>query len=160
VSVSTDELDAEDQPPGGVTFESDMLLTEVMAGYRLDGWAENQSFIIGLGVRNLNYENTVDLPDGRERSQDNDITDAFVYVLPILPVLPSRIDGLRFNPLLGIGAGDSDLAYELFPHFQYDITDSVSARFGYRRVGWRFEDGDNELNVDLAGFALGLGLRF
>jgi hypothetical protein len=73
-------------------------------------------------------------------------------------VFPSKIDGLRFNPVLGIGAGDSDLAYELFPQFQYRINESMAARLGYRTVGWKFEgDNDNELNVNLAGLIVGLG---
>ena len=84
-----------------------------------------------------------------------------VYVLPSLPLFPSKIEGLRFNPVLGIGAGDSDLAYELWPQVQYQMTDSIAARLGYRRVGYKFEDdNDNELNIAMAGLTLGVGVTF
>lgn len=157
-SLSTDEMDQEDQPQGG-SLDSKMLLLEAMAGYRVDGWAEGQSFVLGAGVRSLQMENDLEVFGKGTASKDDDVTDAMFYVLPSVPVLPSMIEGLRFNPVLGIGGGDSELAYELFPQFQYNFTDTVAARLGYRRVGWKFEDdNDNELNVSLAGLIIGLGL--
>ena len=154
-SLSTDELDEEDQPKGG-TVDSKMLLTEALVGYRLDGWSDGQSFVLGLGVRNLNLETDLESNRGATFSDERDITD-----LMFVPLSPSRIDGLRFNPVMGIGAGDSDLAYELFPHLQYEVTDLLAIRFGYRRVGWRFEGaGDNEFNADLAGLILGAGIKY
>lgn len=159
-SLSTDELDAEDQP-AGATVDAKMLLTEVAAGYRVDGWSEGQSFVLALGIRNLHAENDLDVHGGPSFSDERDITDGMFYVLPTIPLFASSIDGLRFNPVLGIGAGDSDLAYEMFPQVQYDLTDNVALRFGYRRVGWKFEgNGDNELNVHLAGLIAGLGVKF
>ncbi len=159
-SLSTDELDEEDQPKAG-TVEAKMLLTEVAAGYRVDGWSEGQSFVFALGVRNLNLENDLKSNGGGTFSDDRDITDAMFFILPSVPLFSSRVDGLRFNPVLGIGAGDSDLAYELFPQIQYEVTDAIAVRFGYRRVGWRFEGkGDNEFNADLAGLILGAGFKY
>ena len=158
-SLSTDELDVEDQPEGG-SLDSDMLLAEVSVGYRVDGWAEGQSFGLMIGVRNLHTENDLEVAGGGKSSSDNDVTDPMFYVLPSVPVFPSKIDGLRFNPVLGIGGGgDSDLVYELFPQFQYNFTDLVAARFGYRNVGYKFKgEGDNELNFNMAGLMVGLGV--
>lgn len=159
-SLSTDELDEEDQPKAG-TVDSKMLLTEALVGYRVDGWSEGQSFVLGLGVRNLSLETDLESNGGATFSDDRDITDMMFYVLPSVPLFPSRIEGLRFNPVMGIGGGDSDLAYELFPHLQYQATDLLAIRFGYRRVGWRFEgNGDNEFNADLAGLILGVGIKY
>jgi opacity protein-like surface antigen len=161
-SLSTDELDVEDQPQGG-SLDSKMLLTEVAAGYRVDGWSEGQSFGLMVGVRNLHMENDLSVVGTGDISKDNDAIDGMVYVLPSMPMFPSKIDGLRFNPVLGIVAGDSDLAFELFPQVQYQITDTVAARLGYRTVGWEFKDdnnGDNELNVRLAGLIAGVGVTF
>jgi len=159
-SLSTDELDADDQPKAG-TVDSKMLMTEFAAGYRVDGWVEGQSFVFAVGVRNLHAENDLALNAGGSFSDERDITDGMIYVLPTLPLFPSSIEGLRFNPVLGIGAGDSDLAYEMFPQVQYDLSETMALRFGYRRVGWRFEgDRGNELNVDMAGLIAGLGVKF
>ncbi len=159
-SLSTDELDVEDRPAGG-TLDTDLLIAEVAAGYRVDGWSEGQSFGLMVGVRHLQIENDLVVFGQGAQNKKNDVTDVMFYVLPSLPVFPSKIDGLRFNPVLGIGAGDSDLAYELFPQFQYNITDVLAARVGYRTVGWKYkDDNDNELNLSLSGLIVGLGLTF
>jgi hypothetical protein len=162
-SLSTDKLDVEDQPQHG-SLDSKTLLTEAAVGYRIDGWAEGQSFGLMAGVRNLHIENDLEVYGVGTFSRENDVTDPMVFLLPSLPVFPSKITGLRFNPVLGIGAGgDSDLVYELFPQFQYHITDNIAARFGYRTVGWKFKgdkNDDNELNIRQAGLIVGVGMTF
>lgn len=160
-SLSTDELDVEDRPERG-TLDSDLSLLEVAAGYTLDGWMEDQTFTVCVGVRQTTIENELTPTGGTTTSRDTDLTDPMFYVLPSMPMFPSRIDGLRFNPVLGVGSGDSELVYELFPQIQYQLCDYAAARFGYRTVGYHFEgDGnDNELNVSLSGLTLGLGLTF
>lgn len=160
-SLSTDELDVEDRPERG-SLDSDMLLAEVAVGYRVDGWAEGQSFGLMVGVRNLSVDNDLSVDGVGSASKDQDATDPMFYVLPSIPVFPSKIDGLRFNPVMGIGGGgDSELVYELFPQFQYQITELAAARFGYRNVGYEFDgDGGNELNFNMAGLIVGLGLVF
>jgi hypothetical protein len=161
-SMSTDKMDVEDRPEGG-SLDTKLLLTEAALGYRVDGWSEGQSFGLMVGVRNLHMETDLEVFGHGKVSKEKDVTDAMFYVLPSIPVFPSKIEGLRFNPVLGIGAGDSDLVFELFPQFQYQINDNMSARIGYRTAGWKFEgehNEDNELNFRLAGFVLGLGMTF
>ena len=74
------------------------------------------------------------------------------------------INGVRFNPTLAIGGGGgSELVYELQPQLQYQITDHVAARLGYRRVGYKIKGDNNdanELNVALAGVIVGVGVTF
>jgi hypothetical protein len=161
--TSTDALDVEDQPQGG-KIDVTMLLTEAALGYQIDGWAEGQTFDLLVGVRNLHLETDLEIYGKGSRSRDNDITDPMVLVRPSLPVLPSKIEGLRFNPTLGIGAGgDADLVYELQPQFQYQITDTIAARLGYRTVGYKFKgdtNEDNELNLNFSGMIAGVGVTF
>lgn len=162
-SLSTDEMEVEDQPEGG-SLDTKLLLGEVAVGYQIDGWSEGQTFDLLVGVRTLSMEADLELDDGRSESQDNDILDPIFVLRPSLPIFPSKIDGLRFNPTLAIGAGgDADLVYELFPQIQYQITDNMLARFGYRTVGYKFKgehNEDNELNIRLAGLIVGLGVTF
>jgi hypothetical protein len=158
-SLSTDRLDVEDRPQGG-ELDVKTLLADGVAGYRVDGWAEGQSVDLMVGVRNLRMENDLEVYGHGTLSKDSDVTDAMFYAVPVLPVLPSKIDGLRFSCVLGIGAGESDLSYELFPELQYQVTKTIDTRLGYRLVGWKFEDGDNELNVRMAGLIAGLGITF
>lgn len=159
-SLNTDEMDVEDRPAGG-KLESDLSILEGMVGYRVDGWSEGQSFVIGVGARRLDMDNTLEVFGEGTRSKETEVVDGMLFVLPSLPVLPSMIEGLRFNPVLAIGAGDSELAYEMFPQFQYNITENLAARIGYRTVGWKFEGDENkddELNVRLSGLIAGIGL--
>ena len=125
--------------------------------------AEGQTFDLLVGVRTLHVENDLNVYGHGSVSEDNDLTDPIFVVRPSIPVFPSKIKGLRFNPTLAIGAGgDADLVYELQPQFQYQINDHVAARVGYRRVGYEFEgdNKDNELNIDLSGMIVGVGVTW
>ena len=158
--LSTDNLDVEDQPEGR-TLDSKMLLGEVAAGYQFDGFMEGMTISVLAGARMTSMELDLELDAGETASKDNDLVDPVLMLNPSIPIFPSKIDGLRFNPILAIGGGnDADLVYELFPQFQYQITDHMAARLGYRTVGYKFEDGDNELNINLAGLIIGAGLTF
>ncbi len=165
-STSTDNLDAEDRPQGG-SFDSKMLLGEVAVGYQFDGWSEGQTFDVLVGTRVLTFDNKLTVYNHGSRETEDPAEDSrvdgIIVLRPSIPVFPSKIDGLRFNPTLAIGAGDSDLVYELQPQFQYQITDSVSARLGYRTVGYKLKgehNEDNEMNIRLAGLIAGVGVTF
>ena len=162
-SLSTDELDVEDQPENG-SLDTKLLLGEVAVGYQIDGWSEGQTFDILVGARMLSMEADLELADGRTASKDNDIADPILVLRHSIPIFPSKIDGLRFNPTLAIGGGgDADLVYELFPQIQYQITDHAAVRLGYRTVGYKFkgdDNEDNELNFNLAGLIIGVGVTF
>ena len=160
--LSTDELDVEDRPQGG-SLDSDMLLAEAAVGYQLDGFAEGQTFDLLVGVRHLDVENELEVFGVGTASRDSDATDPIFVVRPSIPLFPSKIKGLRFNPTLAIGGGgDSEVVWELFPQIQYHFTDNIAMRLGYRTVGYEFDgDGnDNELDFRLAGLIVGLGGTF
>ena len=158
--LSTDNLDVKDQPPGR-TLDSKLLIGEVAAGYQFDGFMEGMTISVLAGARMTRMELDLELDEGQSASKDNDLADPILMLNPSIPIFPSKIDGLRFNPILAVGGGnDADLVYELFPQFQYQITDHMAARLGYRTVGYKFEEGDNEVNVNLAGLIVGVGLTF
>jgi hypothetical protein len=160
ISLNNDKLEVNGQPGVG-SLDTKLLLTEMAAGYRIDGWSEGQSYVLMLGVRNLKIENDLDVYGVGSFSRDNNVTDCMLYVLPSIPMFPSKIQGLRFNPVLGIGAGDSDYVYELFPQVQYNFTDKVAGRLGYRKTGWKYtNDNNNEMNLQIAGLIVGLGATF
>jgi opacity protein-like surface antigen len=161
-SMSTDELDVDDQPKAG-TLDSSMLLGELAAGIQVDGWREGQTFDLLVGVRTLSIENDLDLRNGTSTGKDQDLVDPILVVRPSVPLFPSKIEGLRFNPTLAIGGGgDSDLVYELQPQIQYQVSENLAARIGYRRVGYKLDSdqNDNELDFSLSGLIVGLGIRF
>jgi hypothetical protein len=161
ISSSTDNLDIEDQPKRG-SIDSDLFLGEAAFGYQVDGWAEGQKFDILVGARTLNVDTDLKLNHGEQFGSDNTLVDPILVIRPCVPLFPSRIDGLSFNSTLAIGGGgDADLVYEMQPQLQYDATDALSIRLGYRRVAYKF-DGENnsELDISLAGLILGAGFKF
>lgn len=162
-SMSTDNLDVQDQPEHS-TLDSKMLLSEMAAGYQIDGWMKGQTFDLLIGARNLHIKNDLDIDGVGSFGRSRDLWDPMLVIRPSMEVLPSKITGLRFNPTLAIGGGgDSEFIYELQPQFQYQITDTVAARVGYRRVGYKVKgdrNSDNELNFSLAGLIVGLGVTF
>ncbi|MBN2437819.1 MAG: hypothetical protein JXL20_04390 [Deltaproteobacteria bacterium] len=159
-SLSTDEMDVDQQPKGG-RLETKMLLNELALGYQFNGFYEGQTFDALVGFRALRLETDITVSrTGRRFNNTETFYDPMLVLRPSFPLFPSKIKGLRFNPTLAIGGGgDSHLVYELQPQIQYDITKKVSARLGYRTVGYKFE-GDNELNVELSGLIFGVGVMF
>jgi len=124
-------------------------------GYEFDGFNDKSKMAVLLGARYTHMDNEVTLNHLSSGKQNNDILDGLV----ILRGRYNFTDKFRFSPTLNIGAGDSDLTYELQPEFQYDITDTMSARFGYRRVHYKEEFNDtSEFDGEMSGFILGLGV--
>ncbi|MGE0085672.1 MAG: hypothetical protein AB7S75_14780 [Desulfococcaceae bacterium] len=162
-SWDTDELDMEDRPQGG-SLEMEMLLGEVAAGFQVDGWMEGMTFDILGGVRFLSMENDLEVYGEGTYSKDYDLVDPILVIRPSIPLFPSTIRGLRFNPTFAVGGGgDSELVYEFFPQIQYQFTENFAARMGYRTIGYDFEgenNDDNELNIRMSGMIFGLGLMF
>ncbi len=80
----------------------------------------------------------MELNDGRSASRDNDITDPILVVRPSILVLPSMINGLRFNPTLAIGGGGALSKFEttklLTVEETLDALDRAQA-IGYRPPG-------------------------
>ena len=166
LSMSTDNLDVEDRPEGG-KLDSKMLLSELAVGYQFDGFMEGMTIDVLAGVRTLTMDNELTIYDkGTRETEDpaeDSRVDGILVLRPCIPILPSKIDGLVFNPTLAIGAGDSELVYELFPQIQYQITEHVAARLGYRTVGYKIEgehNDENEANVRMAGLLVGIGMTF
>jgi hypothetical protein len=163
ISMTTDRLDADERPHAG-SLDAKMLLGEVAVGYQFDGFAEGQTFDVLVGARGLTMKTDLNVYDKGTFSKESNLLDPIIVLRPSIPVFPSKIKGLRFNPTVAIGGGgDSDLVYELEPQFQYQITPNVVARLGYRTVGYKFKgdhNSDNELNIRLSGLIAGVGVTF
>ena len=159
---STDDLEVDGRPLDG-QLDADLLFAEAAAGYMWNGWKEGQTFTVGVGVRHAQLAADLDVDGEGSIRRDHDLTDPMLIVWPVLPLFPSKIEGLTLAPAFSIGGGgDSKLAYELFPQLRYQATEHVVVRFGYRTVGYQI-DGDrngNELDFNLAGFLVGLGASF
>ena len=124
-------------------------------GREFEGFNDKSKITILLGARYTHMGNEVTLNGAGSGKQNNDILDGLLILRPRYDFT----EKLRFSPTLNIGAGDSDLTYELQPEFQYDVSDSMSVRFGYRRVYYKEEfSSKSEFDGSMSGFVLGLGV--
>lgn len=157
IKLSTDELDVDQQPRRG-SLDTKFKLGEAAVGYQIDGWKEGQTFDLLIGARSTNVDTDLTIYSVGQRHRVRRLMDPIVFVRPSFPIT----EKLRFNPTIGIGAGgDSDYVYELQPQLQYQITENIAARFGYRRVGYKVtKERGNELNIALSGLIFGVGVTF
>ncbi|MET0378049.1 MAG: OmpA family protein [Spongiibacteraceae bacterium] len=150
--------------PVGTELEAE-LDAQVMTGaigYRFDTFGEHSFIDVMVGVRTLSLD--TELRAGPlSRSHDNDTTDTILMLRPSFQLS----ENWRFNPTLSYGVdGDSDTTYSLEPQFQYNFTDMLALRFGYKNLHYETEDGDEgttdfkKWDGDFSGPFLGLGFTF
>ena len=140
-----------------VEVESDTLFLTAATGIQVAGWKQGQAFDILGGVRYARMDNTLTVSGIGSADRTDDIVDAVLVLRPSLP-LSKR---WRFNPTLSIGAGDSDLTYELQPQFQFAFNDTWAGRIGYRRLYYDVEGSrGNSFDGSFHGLILGLGGTF
>lgn len=149
-------LNADETHSSGVhgEIEANTVILTGGFGYEFAGFNEKARMAVLLGGRFTHMDNEIIL-DGQSSGKDNnDLLDGLV----ILRGRYNFTEKFRFSPTLNIGAGDSDLTYELQPEFQYDFTETMSGRIGYRRVHYKEEfSADSEFDGEMSGFLVGLG---
>ncbi len=145
-------------------LDSELLLTQLAVGYQFDGWREGQHITVAVGVRNLHLRSDLDVIGGEKLEQKTNSTDPLLIVWHSFPLFPKNVDGLSLSPAFSIGGGgDSELIFELFPQLRYEIVPHVHVRFGYRTAGYKLKNAaelENNLDVKIAGFILGVGGSF
>jgi outer membrane protein OmpA-like peptidoglycan-associated protein len=156
LSLDSDELD--DAPARG-RVEAESLMAVLAMGYRFGGERPGKHFDVLLGARNLSLDTTLTLDGLGKFERDRD------YVDPILMLRPSFPLGQRwrFNPTMSFGTGgDSEKTWEVQPQFQFQISDNVAARFGYRRLHYEIESENGVKSFDGAfeGLIIGIGGTF
>ena len=145
-----------DKGPGG-ELSSDMTLVSGAVGYRFDGFRKGCTMDVLGGVRFLRDKNEVEVNGLGSADDTSELVDAMVMLRPSLP-LSFISEKLRLNPTVAIGAGDSDLVWEVQPELQYQFTDRFAGRAGYRRLQYEFADGPADVDVGFQGLLIGLGV--
>ena len=59
-----------------------------------------------------------------------------------------------------IGAGGSDLTYQLIAGVNWEFAKNFTAKTGYRIMDWDYENGDTVWDMQASGMYLGLGFKF
>jgi len=148
--------------PGGetvgatVTMDMKSLIVSTGVGYNIVQ-TDNNVLDVVAGVRYMDLE--VDLSSNHPRhpgeSASDDILDGIIGVRGSYSFnenwyMPYEAD---------IGAGDSELTYQLFAGvgYRYDWGD---VKLGYRYLGYEMEDDKIIDNLDLSGAVLGVSFKF
>lgn len=142
-------------------IEMDTLLSTVAATYAV--WEQPGCFLeIGGGFRYMGMDTDLGFFDttGRNRnlfeSGDVDLWDALAVV---------RF-GYQFSPKWAfrfygdIGAGDSDLTWQVFGTLAYAVTENTYATLGYRYLDYELGSGPVDADISISGPQLGLIFRF
>lgn len=151
--------DADQISFGGQTYspdiQTDTLLASAATGYR---WMVSEKshvdLLIGARIAKLDVKAET---RNFEAEGDSDLVDGIFMMRPRLAMGKNW----AFSPTWAIGAGDSDLTYEIAPEFVYtNHCCNLEVRFGYRAVSYEYEENDVELDFSYSGPMIGLGMAF
>lgn len=156
LSLDSDELD--DAPARG-RLEVESLMAMLAIGYRFERSRVGAHTDLLVGARQLSLDNKLTLDGFGSVERDKDFVDPIVMLRPSFP-LGRR---WRFNPTISFGAGgDSEKTWELQPQFQFQVSDNVGLRIGYRRLYYEIdsENGQNKFDGAFQGLIIGIGGTF
>lgn len=140
-----------------VEMEADTTLATVATGYRFGAGGESWvDLLVGVRYAKLDLEADLKGAPGSVNA-DDDLVDGIVMLRPRVALGKYW----AFSPTASIGAGDSDLVWELAPELVYtNDCCNLEFRFGYRTVNYELEEGDIEADFSFAGPMIGLGFAF
>ena len=140
-----------------IEVEADTLLATAATGYRFgaggDSWVD---LLVGVRYGKIDLEFNEKNGPGSINA-DDDLVDGIVMLRPRVALGRNW----AFSPTASVGAGDSDLVWELAPELVYtNNCCNLEVRFGYRTVNYELEEGDMEADFSFAGPMVGLGFAF
>lgn len=149
------DLDSDnlDDAPDLARVQSESLFLTAAIGRNFRTFGDHSSIDVLVGARYLNIENELSIAQGGSVSRERDLTDGVFMIRPNFVLN----EWLSFNPTMSVGAGDSDLTYELQPQLQAMLTDTMVARVGYRKLFYDISGNRAEFDGTFEGFILGLG---
>ncbi|HMO51888.1 MAG TPA: hypothetical protein PKE26_10945 [Kiritimatiellia bacterium] len=141
------------------TLKSDLVIVQAGVGYQFDSPIRKCAILdVLLGFRYTSLDLRWRPADGGgSLSEGVDLFDPMIILRPHFPIT----ERLAFNPTLGIGGGnDADLIYVLNPQFQFQFTDLIIGRLGYRRLYYDVSGDKASFDGTLHGFMVGVGVTF
>ncbi|MBK6289432.1 MAG: hypothetical protein IPJ33_05090 [Gammaproteobacteria bacterium] len=135
-------------------LKSDSTLGVVATGVRFH--AGQRSTIDALvGVRYIKLDTDFKIQNVGEVDGSSTQYDGVVMLRPRLALSKYW----TFSPTLSVGAGDSDLVWEMAPEFVYDCC-GTEFRFGYRNLNYDLENGNDSADISISGPVIGVGFAF
>ncbi len=158
-------------PFGQVTVNGALELTTKMyvyqgtVGYRLMDETTSVDLLGALRYTKLDVDANVTLttipgivfPGGATSASGSESwTDAVLGVRAIHPVS----DNMALVGYADIGAGGSDLTYQVVAGLNWEFRKDYTAKLGYRVLDWDYENDGTVWDMTASGPYLGLGIRF
>ena len=154
--LSLDSGDVDTRYPGiDADLEMESTLATVATGYRVH-MGERSTIDVQVGIRYARMDTELWIEGVGQRDADNNVYDGILALRPRLAL--SR--NWTFSPTMSIGAGDSDLTWELSPQFVYDCDCGFDVRVGYRNLNYDFEKGSDSMDLTIKGPVIGFGFSF
>jgi len=154
--LSLDTGDVQTRFPGrDADLELDSTMITAATGYRVH-MSERSTIDVQVGIRYAQMDVQASIEGVGERDADNTIYDGILALRPRLALSKNW----TFSPTMSIGAGDSDLTWELSPQFVYDCSCGFEVRLGYRNLNYEFEKGSDSLDLTIKGPVIGFGFSF
>ncbi len=154
VGMDSDKLD---NAPAGGSVQTDSFLGALAGGYQFQTPLEGFTIDLMGGVRYAWMNSEVEITGVGSGEDSVDIVDGIAVVRPMLRVAQKW----RFDFLFDIGAGDSDLVWEVQPSVQYQLCHSLGLRLGYRYLHYDVEgEAGNTFDAAFHGLILGASLLF
>jgi hypothetical protein len=147
-----------DNHPEGARLELDSVFVSATAGYTFDVPLKKGATLgVGIGAQHMTMDLNVKSRGGAGSASveaSKEVTDLLLVLRPCMPITKR----LSFNPTIAVGAGDSELTYDLWPNFQYHFSDTLAGRVGYRQLYYEIEGDNVTFEGGFNGLFLGLGV--
>jgi hypothetical protein len=153
--LALDTGDVKTPLPGvDIDVEHETTFLTAATGIRFST-GERSTLDVMLGLRYAGFDTRLSVQGAGNIGADADLYDALLVLRPRL-----NIHGdWYFSPTMSVGAGDTELTWELSPQLMYDACD-FEIRIGYRNLNYDFEKSGVQMDQSIHGPMLGLGWRF
>lgn len=148
---------------GRVDVDSTMTIWQGSVGYRVLDDITKLDLIGAVRYMDLDVDigvsATVAPPPfsgARSASGSDSWTDLVVGLRAVHPVS----EKVALAGYVDLGAGGSDLAYQLIAGINWTLSETFIVKAGYRYLYWDYEDGGTVWDLAASGPYLGLGIRF
>jgi len=148
---------------GDLEVVSKLTVWQASLGYRIFDDTTEVDLIGAVRYTDLDMDMKVTatfapLPFGgsRKASGSESWVDAVVGTRVVHPVS----ENVSLIGYADIGAGGSDLTYQLAAGLNWEFSEGFVAKVGYRGIYWDYEDGGTVWDITASGPYLGLGIRF
>lgn len=148
---------------GRVDVESTMMIWQGSVGYRVLDEVTKLDLVGAVRYTDLDVDIGVSAtvappPFGGARSASG--SESWADLVIGLRALHPVSEKVALAGYVDVGAGGSDLTYQLIAGVNWSLSETFVVKAGYRYLYWDYEDGGTVWDVAASGPYLGLGIRF